>query len=247
MNEQQVARAAERVAGRLHRSLAEDLDRLRLDAGVSIRGLARASGVDVAFLHRILRGTEHPSLETYARLAVPLGADLTARYYPNTGPTIRDRHQARMLESLLGQLHPRWRPFTEVAVRRPSRGWIDAALHDPRESLLVATELQSELRRLEQIIRWSAEKAASLPSWDGWTHLGEEPQVSRLLIVRRTRATRATAAAFERQLRVAYPAHPDDALAALTGTAPWPGPALVWAMIERSADPPCPRALNTTR
>lgn len=232
MNDQQMARAAERAAGRLHRSLADDLDRLRTDAGVSIRALARASGVDLAFLHRILTGTEHPSLETYARLAAPLGADLTARYYPNTGPVIRDRHQARMLETLLEPLHPRWHAFTELAVRRPSRGWIDAALHDPRANLLVASELQSELRRLEQIVRWSAEKAASLPSWDGWTHLGAEPQVSRLLVVRRTRATRGVAADFDRQLRVAYPAHPDDALAALTGTAPWPGPALVWAVID---------------
>ena len=62
-------------------------------------------------------------------------------------------------------------------------------------------------------------------------HLGE-PRTSRLLVVRRTRATRATVAAFERQLRTAYPAHPEDALASLTGTAPWPGPALVWATID---------------
>jgi len=38
---------------------------------------------------------------------------------------------------------------------------------------------------------------------------------------------------YARQLRVAYPAHPDDAIAALTGTVPWPGPALVWAAIDR--------------
>jgi hypothetical protein len=60
--------------------------------------------------------------------------------------------------------------------------------------------------------------------------------VSRLLVVRRTRATRAVVAEFGRQLRVAYPAHPDDALAALTGTEPWPGAALVWMVVEgRSA------------
>jgi hypothetical protein len=31
---------------------------------------------------------------------------------------------------------------------------------------------------------------------------------------------------------VAYPAHPDDAIAALTGTAAWTGAAMVWAVIE---------------
>jgi hypothetical protein len=137
-----------------------------------------------------------------------------------------------MLEALLEHLHPRWHPFTEVAVRRPSRGWIDAVLHEPREAVAVASELQSELRRLEQLIRWSAEKAASLPSWDGWSSLGTEPRIERLLVVRRTRATRAVAASFAAQLRIAYPAHPDDALAALGGTSPWSGAAMVWAVVE---------------
>jgi hypothetical protein len=58
------------------------------------------------------------------------------------------------------------------------------------------------------------------------------PEVSRLLIVRRTRSTRAVAEAYAGQLRVAYPAHPDDALAALTTpSAPWPGAALVRAEV----------------
>jgi hypothetical protein len=100
--------------------------------------------------------------------------------------------------------------------------------------LALAAELQSELRRLEQLIRWSAAKADALPSWEGWARLGPEAAVSRLLLVRRTRTTRAVAAEFARQLRIAYPAHPDDALSALTGTAPWPGPALVWVVIDGS-------------
>ena len=223
---------ADRRAARIREDLAGQLVRFCDDAGVTQRALAAASGVPQAYISRILAGETRPSLETYARITAALGADLTVRIYPNTGPGIRDRHQARILEALLSILHPRWHPFTEVVVRRPSRGWIDAVLHDPRADLLVATELQSELRRLEQIVRWSAEKAASLPSWDGWTPLGGEPQVSRLLVVRRTRATRTIAAEFGRQLRVAYPAHPDDAIAALTGGAPWPGPALVWATID---------------
>ena len=137
-----------------------------------------------------------------------------------------------MLEHALESLHSRWQPFTEVDVRRPVRGWIDLVVHDPRERALIASELQSELRRLEQLVRWHAAKADALPSWDGFTHLGDAPEISRLLIVRRTRATRAIANEFQRQLRVAYPAHPDDALAALTGTAPWPGHALVWIAVD---------------
>ena len=159
---------------------------------------------------------------------------MSARLYPNTGPSIRDRHQARVFEALLEQLHARWRPYPEVAVRHPSRGWLDALLHDPRAETVVATEIQSDLRRLEQLLRWFPEKVASLTSWEGWAQLGPVTTTSQLLIVRSTKATRAVGREFERQLAAAYPAHPADAIAALAGTAPWPGNALVWAEIEPS-------------
>ena len=221
-----------RATVRRHATLAADVAQLRADAGVTRASLAAAAGVDPAYLGRIESGHERPSVETYQRLALALGADLSTKLYPNTGPAIRDRHQATMLELLLQVAHPRWQRFTEVAVRNPSRGWIDAVLHDASARLAIASEIQSELRRLEQIVRWSGEKAASLPSWDGWPYLGQDPAISRIMVVRRTRATLAVARTFERQLRVAYPAHPDDALAALAGTSPWPGPSLVWAVVE---------------
>ena len=217
----------------LRRSLVEQVGRLRDDSGVSVGALARAAGLSDGYVARILVGTERPTLEVYGRLAAVLGADLSVRLYPNTGPAVRDRHQAPILECLLRERHPRWQPFTEVAVRRPSRGWIDIALLELRERVIVATEIQTDLRRLEQQIRWSAAKADALPSWDGWARLGVEPQVSRLLVLRRTRASRQTAVDYAAQLRVAYPAHPDDAIASLTGTTPWPGAAMAWAVVER--------------
>jgi transcriptional regulator with XRE-family HTH domain len=223
------ARAASR-SGRLARErLRDDLERLCQDAAVSQRVLAEASGVPQPYLSRILAGTARPSLETYARLSAALGADLSAHIYPNTGPAIRDRLSVPILEHLLAVLHPRWRPSTEVRVTRPGRGWIDVVLHEERERIVVATEIQSTLNRIEQLVRWSAEKADSLPSWDRWPDLPDRPTISRLLIVRWTRSTRDVAREAARQLRVAYPAHPADALAALTGSTAWPGPALLWA------------------
>ena len=227
------AAEARRRATRIHRNLSEDLRRFREDSGLSRAALAAAAGVDRGFLCRIEDGAVRPSIDTYALLAVALGLDLHTRLYPNTGPSIRDRHQARILEALLRQLHPRWRAYSEVAVRHPSRGWVDAVLHDPSATTVVATEIQSDLRRLEQLLRWFPEKVASLPSWDGWAQVGAVATTSQLLIVRSTRATRTIGRAFERQLAAAYPAHPADAIAALTGTAPWPGAALIWAEIER--------------
>jgi hypothetical protein len=137
-----------------------------------------------------------------------LGADFSGRLYPSTGPAIHDRRQAPILECLLRECHPRRRPFTEIAVRHPSRGWIDAGFHEARERVMVATEIQRALHRLEQLIRWSATKAESLPSWDGWTHLGDAPGISRLLVVRRTRATRQIAAEFASQLSSAAERQP---------------------------------------
>lgn len=223
--------AAIRAAFRARAKLVEDIERLCADAGIAPEQLANSAGVPASYLRRILAGKAKPSLETYAKLAVPLGADLSTRLYPNTGPLIRDRHQARIVEALLPRLHPRWRPATEVEVRQPARGWIDLVLHEPREGVIVATEVESEVRRIEQQVRWAKMKAASLPSSDAWPQHGDPPRISHLLILRRTRATRQTVLEFAAQLALAYPAHPEDALAALMGTTAWPGAAMIWAEI----------------
>lgn len=210
-----------------------EVRRLREDAGLSRAELARAIGIDASYLAEIEVGKASPSLETCTRLSLGLGADLPLRLYPTTGSPVHDRHQAPIAESLLQLLHPRWRAFSEIAVRRPSRGWIDLGLHDGRAAILVATEIQSDLRRLEQLIRWSEDKAAALPSWDGWTSLGGEPTISRLLIVRETRTNRAVAAEFRHLLRTSYPANGADVLNSLLGEEAWPGAALVWAARDR--------------
>jgi transcriptional regulator with XRE-family HTH domain len=224
---------ADRRTDHLRRTLVEDLRRLVADSGLTIAAIAAAADLSPQYVSHIIAGTERPTLEAYGRLAAVLGADLHARLYPNTGPAIHDRHQAPVLEFLLASRHARWAASTEVLVRAPTRGWVDAAFHEPREGVIVATEIEEGLRRLEQLIRWSGAKAESLPSWEGWAQLGEPaPAVSRLLVVRRTRTSRRTAAEFAQQLRVAYPAHPDDAIASLRRTQPWPGAALIWVVEE---------------
>jgi transcriptional regulator with XRE-family HTH domain len=232
MSPTKLQRAADRRTSALRDDLVDQLAQLRSYAAITVRDLARAAGLSAPYVARILAKTERPTLEAYGRLAAVLGADLGAKFYTNTGPAIHDRHQAPILECLLRDRDPRWHPFTEIAVQHPRQGWIDVGFHDRRAGIFVATEIQGALPRLEQLVRWSAAKADSVRSWDGWRHLGDEPAVSRLLVVRRTRATRQIAADFAEQLRVAYPAHPDDAIASLTETAPWPGAAMVWSVIE---------------
>lgn len=229
-------RSADRATERRYRELGEEIDRLRRDAGLTIADLSRTAGVDAGFLSRIVAGSGRPSLGTMGRISATLGADLSVRMYPNTGPAIRDRHQAAISEAILGIRHPRWAAFVEIAVRRPARGWIDLGLHDARAASMVTVEIESHLRRLEQHIRWLQAKADALPSWEGWAQLGAEPIVSRLLVVRDTRANRSIAADHRLLLRTAFPADPEAALAAVQGTGPWPGPALLWAV--RTPDGP---------
>ncbi|HET7027842.1 MAG TPA: helix-turn-helix transcriptional regulator [Candidatus Limnocylindrales bacterium] len=227
-----MALTATRNARAIRQRLREDLERLCQGAGISQRALALASGVPQSYLSEIFSGSARPTVETYGRLSSALGADLSARIYPNTGPAIRDRRSVPILEVLLADLHPRWRAFPEVRVVRPGRGWIDVALYEEREAVIVAGEIESTMNRIEQLVRWSGEKADSLPSWEGWSRLPAAPSVSRFLVLRWTRSTRRAAREADRQLRLAYPAHPADALAALRGSTAWPGAAIIWARAE---------------
>jgi transcriptional regulator with XRE-family HTH domain len=86
--------------------LAEDLIRLRTDAGATKAQVARVAGVDRTFIGRIEAGTAHPSIESLVACAVALGAELSLRVYAGTGPRLTDRHQARMVECVLRDLHP---------------------------------------------------------------------------------------------------------------------------------------------
>ena len=211
-----------------------DVRGLREDAAMSVAALARAASLDPGFVAQIEAGSANPSIETCQRLAMALGADVPLRAYPNTGPAVRDRHQAAIAELVLATAHPRWARFAEIAVRRPVRGWIDLGLHDRTARVFVASEIQSELRRLEQLARWADAKAGSLPSWKGWPELGDEPAVSRLLIVRETRTNRAIAEEHRRFLQTVYPADGRDALEAIVGAAGWPGAAVLWAARDRA-------------
>ena len=231
-----VHRETDRGLRRLHLGIGEELTRIRLDANVSIAALSRATGVDDAYIGRIEAGVASPSIEVLIALGVALGADLNARYFPGTGPRIHDRFQAPMVEALPGSLSPRWRPELEVPIYRPSRGVIDVVLHDTMSPDAIATEVHSELRRLEQQVRWGREKAEGLLARLGAEAGGSDVRrVSQLLVLRSTSRTRELARYYNATLRTAFPARAADAHAALVGTAGrWPGAAIIWAQVHGS-------------
>ena len=213
-----------------------DIDRLRRDAGISIRSLAAHAGVSPGYLSQVLAGDREPSVAVLTALASTLGADLSLRIYPTTGPAVRDRIQIRIVEALLGIMDPRWQPAIEVDVRRPSRGFVDLVLDSAADRVIVASEVQSRIDRVEQLIRWARDKAASLPSTDLWREIDGDRTISRLLVVRSTVATREIARQAQGTLAAAYPARSREVHAALTtATAPWPGAGSLWADVRGDA------------
>jgi transcriptional regulator with XRE-family HTH domain len=220
---------------RIRSTISADARRLRLDAGLSLARVAEASGISRSHLNEVELGTADCSLPTLVAIADALGADASVRLYPNTGPLVRDHLQARIIEELLRTAHPRWRLFTEVPVYRPARGRVDVVLHDPTAAVLIATEVHSQVRRLEQQLGWARLKAESLASADLWGRLDREPVVGQLLVLRCTRATREMARSFESTLRTAYPARAADVFAAVASTGEWSGNGLLWADVTRAS------------
>jgi transcriptional regulator with XRE-family HTH domain len=218
----------------MHVRIGEDIARMRTDAGVSMSALATVAGIDRAHLARIEAGQANPSLEVLTSIGIALGADLGLRFFEGTGPRIHDRFQAPMGEALLAAVHPRWHVRLEVPVSQPTRGVIDLVLSDRTTTTIVAGEIQSELRRLEQQIRWSAEKAKALGRELTSTDSARDPlAVSRLLVLRSTVATRGLATQFEATLAAAYPARTADVVDALTSAnVNWPGDGIVWMHLD---------------
>lgn len=214
----------------LIRTIGGEIARLREDAGVSRAALARASGVDPGYLLRIEAGEREASLSTLLAVGHGLGADVRVRFHPNDGPRLRDRFQAPMIEAVVAELHARVMPYPEVPVLRPVRGTVDLVLHDPVANLLIAVEAESMLRRLEQQLRWSAQKADALRHDPRWR--SAQPRISRILLLRATAAHRELARAAPATLAAAFPAAPVAALASLRGTAPWPGDTMLWVSVQ---------------
>src|SRR5262249_30897217 len=152
-----IGRESVRRARRIRLQVGDDIRRARLDNAVSMARLAATVGIDRSHLSRIEAGTARPTLEVLTGIGVALGADISVRLFAGVGPRLHDHVQAAMTEAFLRALHPRWRVALEVPVSDPVRGVIDIVLSDRTSTTTVACEVQSDLRRLEQQIRWSAE------------------------------------------------------------------------------------------
>ncbi len=187
---------SERRAGEIRRGLGRDFAETRRDAVLSRAAVARAAGMSPSTVGRVEAGTIEPDVETMVRMASALGCDMSIRLFPMGAP-LRDRFQAPMLEAFLAFAHPAWRRSVEVPVVGTVRGVVDCALGHPARPLLVAAEIQSEIRRAEETIRRSTDKAdalgrSSLGSVTAASFRVDAAETSRVLVLRSTVGTRAT-------------------------------------------------------
>ena len=159
-----VARETQRRVRHVSIRVGDDVRQLRLDAGVSLRQLAEATGIDTSHLARIEKATAHGSIATLTSVAVALGANLSLRFYADAGPRIHDRLQAPMIEGLLGCLHADWNPRLEVVVPGNLRGVVDILLAHRIQPIIVIGEAQSQFRRIEQQTSLNGRKDGGLRS-----------------------------------------------------------------------------------
>ncbi|CAN5481909.1 hypothetical protein BH24CHL9_BH24CHL9_08710 [soil metagenome] len=221
------------VLRKTRRTLAADIRTAREDAGLSVRRLATTAGVSPTTVRALEADIAEPTLQVVTRLSAALGMSMSVRLYPGSGPLVRDHLQLAMIGALLRILHPRWRARPEVPVYRPVRGVIDLVLDDVEAREVVACEAHSELRRLEQQVRWSKANAEAFAA-AGDQGLAQARTAGRLLLLRSTERTRAAVAQFAEVVAAAYPARAPDVWSALTGDEPWPGDAVLWCRASGS-------------
>lgn len=136
-----------------------ELARTRRSAGLSLRDVGRATGLDHAWLWRLERGIAPGlPLEDLGAIAEVLGQDLALRLYP-AGDPLRDAGHARLLARFRRELHPslRWRTEVPLPIEGDRRAW-DGVIEGPDWRLVVEAEtvlddLQALERRLTLKIR----------------------------------------------------------------------------------------------
>ncbi len=120
--------------------VASDVRGARLGAGLSLRDVAAAAGIDHAWLWRFERRQHDMTLDDLSAVCQVLGLDLALRAYP-AGDALRDAAHVRLLGRLRTRLHPSLRWSTEVPLPAPGdlRAW-DAMIRGPGWQLAVEAE-----------------------------------------------------------------------------------------------------------
>jgi transcriptional regulator with XRE-family HTH domain len=183
-------------------SIGGEIRSARTARDLSQRTLARATGIAQSRVSLIERGLL-PSVDAdeLVILSVAVGLDLSVRAYPGGSP-IRDAAHATLLSEFRAQLPPSvgWRAEVPLPLRGDRRAW-DAVADLGR--LEVGIEAETRIRDVQELQRRIALKK-------------RDAAIERVvLVVRGSRANRATLRAFGSQLGTTFPVSSEVALAAL--------------------------------
>ena len=206
----------------------EEFRELRLRAGVSQAAVARSIGVARSVICRLEAGDNEVGIRIRARAASLLGATLKLAIYADGDPLIRDAAHARLVEALLALRHRRWQATVEAPVPGPGRRSTDVRLE--RGADLVLCEVESRLRRLEEIVREVHDKRESVR-----TTTSPGTRVHAVLVLPPTRHHRSLVRAHPETIRAAFPTRSSDLRAALQApNGQWPGDGLLWLAAGRT-------------
>lgn len=143
--------AAERARS-LRLELGRGLRDARLDRDLSLRDVARATGISAPQGSRIERGLIATlSIEQVVRFAAAVGLDFSGRLYPGASP-IRDAAHLALLGRLRDTLHPTLAMATEVPLPAAGdrRAW-DAVIRGP--DWVLAVEAETRPRDVQSLER----------------------------------------------------------------------------------------------
>ena len=128
------------------------MHRARVGAGLSLRAVGAAAGVDHVQIWKVEHG--RPSglgLEAIGAIAAVVGLDLRLRAFP-AGDPIRDAGQQRLLQRLRARIHPtlRWRTEVPLPIEGDLRAW-DARIAGPGwHSVVEAETVVADVQALER-------------------------------------------------------------------------------------------------
>ncbi len=193
---------AERALRRQSMRAAEELRALRIRSDLSQAAVAREVGVARSVLSRLEAGDPGITLRTRFRVATVLGADLRISAFVESGPLVRDRAQAPIVEWILTIAGPFWRRRVEAAVPGAGRRSVDLCLASPRAIVLI--EVETRVGSLEEIIRELHSKREALAGAS--LNTGELRPIFVVLGLPRTRHHAAIVRDLPRTIAAAFPA-----------------------------------------
>jgi transcriptional regulator with XRE-family HTH domain len=206
----------------------EEVREIRLRAGVSQSAVAQTIDVSRSVICRIEQGDPNVSSRIRARVAAALGAEFRIAVYPSNAPLIHDAAHARIIERVLRQRHPTWRPTVEATVPGPGRRSTD--LRMDRASDVVLMEVETRIGAFEAILRELAEKRRAV------AELTPGKRTHVVLVLPPTRHHRDLVASHPSIVAAAFPAPEEKLVRALeSADAEWPGDGILW--IDAAPEP----------